>query len=103
MRYHQKNNPKYRQANGKTEAFNKILKCVFTKICNIERDYWDEIVLIVLCAYRTRCIILTKHAPLWLVYDKKAMIPMEFTVLSLRITWPLRCLIEIHWKWGWMP
>jgi transposase InsO family protein len=50
---HQKSIPYHLQANGKIEAFNKILERGLTKVCCANREDWDDRVLAVLWAYRT--------------------------------------------------
>ena len=41
------------QSNGAIEAFNKTLTKALTKICNTNKDDWDENIHVVLWAYRT--------------------------------------------------
>ena len=82
---HKKSTPYHLQENGTIEAFNKILEHALTKVCNANRDDWDLKIPEVLLAYCTTCKILTWKTPFKLVYEKEAVMPMEYIIPCLRI------------------
>ena len=66
------------QSNGAIEAFNKTLKKGLTKICNIDKDDWDEKIPTLLWAYRTTYKRSTDQTPFRLVYGQEAVVPLHF-------------------------
>jgi hypothetical protein len=85
MIHHQKSTPYHPQVNGTIQLFNKILEHSLTKVCNVQRDDWDQCIPTVVWAYRTTCKRLTKHTSFRLVYGKEVFMSQEFIVLSLHI------------------
>ena len=71
--------------NGTIKAFNKLLEHSLTKFFNVQRDDWDERILVVLWDYKTTSKRLMQHTPCRLVYGKEVVMPMEFVVLSPRV------------------
>ena len=67
---HHKTSTYHPQANGAVESFNKKLTKGLTKICNIEKDDWDDKVPAVLWAYRTTYKRVTSQTPFELVYGQ---------------------------------
>jgi transposase InsO family protein len=82
---HHKSSPYHPHANGTVEAFNKILERGLTKVCCANREEWDDIVPVVLWAFRTTTKKLHMYTPFQLVYGKEAMVLAEFIIQSLYI------------------
>ena len=64
--------------NGAIEEFNKTLTRGLKKICNTDKDDWDEKILAVLWAYRTTYKRSTNQTPFRLVYGQEAVVPLHF-------------------------
>ena len=66
------------QSNGAIEAFNKTLTKGLTKICNADKDDWDEKIPAVLWTYITAYKFSIDQNPFRLVYGKEAVVPLHF-------------------------
>ena len=66
------------QSNGEIEAFNKTLTRGLTKICNTDKDDWDEKIPAVLWAYKTTYKSSTDQTPFRLVFGQEAVVPLHF-------------------------
>ena len=73
------------QSNGVVESFNKTLTKGTTKICNMDKDDWDDKVPIVLWSYRTTYKRETNQTPFKLVYVQEAVVPLHFRQHTLEI------------------
>jgi len=74
--YHQKSAPYHPQANGKVEAFNKILENVLTRICNAKRNKLNVCIMIVLWAYKMTYKKLIGQNSFRLAYGIQMVMPM---------------------------
>ena len=66
------------ESNGAIEAFNKTLTKGLTKICNTDKDDWDEKIPAVLWAYRIAYKQSTDQTPFRLVYGQEVVVPLHF-------------------------
>ena len=60
------------------ESFNKTLTKGVTKICNIDKDDWDDKVPAVLWAYKTTYKRETNQIPFKLVCEQEDVVPLHF-------------------------
>ena len=74
--------PVYPQGNGKIERFNKTLKSLIAKAVNNDPKKWHECVGAALAAYRTSVSDVTGYTPFYLLYGRRAQVPLE-TFLSV--------------------
>ena len=82
---HHKSSAYHPQANGAIESFNKTPRKGLTKICNIDKDDWDEKIPVVLWAYRTTYKKATNQTPFKLVYGQEDIVPLHFRQHTLEI------------------
>jgi hypothetical protein len=78
--------PYYAQANGQAEASNKVLIKIIKKRIKDNLRRWHEKLSEALWAHRTSRHGDTKVTPFDLVYGQEAVLPMEISLQSLRIT-----------------
>jgi hypothetical protein len=82
---HKKSTVYYPQANGLAESTNKTLQNILRKIVNENRTDWDQKLQSALWAYRTSYKTSIGSTPFRLAYGLEAVMPIEFTIPSLRI------------------
>ena len=75
---HIKSTTYHPQSNGAVEAFNKNMTRGLTKICNTDKDDWDDKIPAVLWSYRATYKRSTNQTPFQLVYGQEAVIPLHF-------------------------
>jgi len=74
---HRKTIAYHPQANVAVKSFNKTLHKGITKICNIEKDDWDDKVPTILWAYHTRYRQSIGATPFKLVYGQDVVVPFH--------------------------
>ena len=75
---HRRSTTHHPQLNGAIEAFNKKLTKGLTKICNADKDNWDEKIPAILWAYITTYKHSIDQTPFRLVYGQEAVVPLHF-------------------------
>lgn len=72
---HHKSSTYHPRANGAIESFIKTLTKGLTKICNIDKNEWDDKILAISWAYRTTFKRSTGQTPFRMVYGQEAVVP----------------------------
>ena len=67
------------------ESFNKTLTKGLTKICNVDKDDWDDKVPVVLWAYKTTYKRETCQTPFKFIYGQEVVVPLHFRQHTLEI------------------
>jgi transposase InsO family protein len=78
--------PYYAQANGQTEASNKVLIKIIKKWIEDKPMGWHEKLSEALWAQRTSRNGATKVTPFELVYGQEAVLPIKVSLQNLRVT-----------------
>ena len=82
---HHKTSAYHPQDNGVVKSFNKTLTKGLTKICNMDKDDWDDKVPTVLWPYKTSYKRATNQTPFKLVYGQEAIVALHFRHHTLEI------------------
>jgi hypothetical protein len=75
--HHHTINPCHLQAYGIIETFNNILAQGLMKVCNVNRDDWDERILVLLWENWNMIKKFTNNASFSLVYDREVVILLQ--------------------------
>ena len=65
------------RSNGKTENFNKFLKASIRKLCQEDKEAWDQVLLQILFAYRCCPHTSTGESPYTLVHGGNPVLPIH--------------------------
>lgn len=68
------------QSNGLDERFNQTLQRQLLKFVETEQNQWDLFLDSILFSYRVSQHDSTRYSPFFLVYGRKAKLPIEFNV-----------------------
>ena len=79
---HKVASPYHPQTGGHTERFNRTLSNMLVHYVNDNHDDWDKKLAYVLFAYRTSEHATTKNTPFFLVYGRRARLPIDIKLPS---------------------
>ncbi|KAL3686474.1 hypothetical protein R1sor_009048 [Riccia sorocarpa] len=82
---HRRSTPYHPQTNGQVERTNGILVNVLKKTVALNPTDWDRKLIGAIWAYRTTYKVITGHTPFQLVYGQEAILPVEFSIPTLRV------------------
>lgn len=68
--------------NGRTERFNAYLATALTHYCDKHQKNWDKFVQSVLFAYRTSVCTTTGETPFFLLYGRRATLPLDVQLIQ---------------------
>ena len=74
---HSFTSPYMPQSNGKTENFNKFLKASIRKLCQEDKQGWDQVLGQILMAYRCCPHTSTGESPFFLLYNRDPVLPVH--------------------------
>ena len=92
---HHYTSPYFPQSNGKTENFNKFLKASIRKLCQDDKQGWDQVLGQILMAYRCCPHTSTGESPFFLVYNRDPCLPVHKLI---KPTIPYRGNFDIGYK-----
>ena len=75
----------YAQANGQVEAINKVLIEMIKKVVEDKLRRWHEVLAKVIWAYKNSKNNAIGLTPYRLTYGQDAILPLELTMISLRV------------------
>eukprot|EP00253_Pinus_taeda_P010219 PITA_10219 len=82
---HRTSTPYHPQANGQVEVTNRAFEGILTKVVSNNRKDWENCLVEATWAYNTTWKTTTSFTPYELVYQKKALLSIEFEYNTLRV------------------
>eukprot|EP00253_Pinus_taeda_P006532 PITA_06532 len=82
---HRTSTPYHPQANGQVEVTNRTLEGILTKVVSSNRKDWADRLVDATWAYNTTWKTTTWFTPYELVYEKRALLSIEFEYNTLRM------------------
>jgi len=73
---HRRTTPRHPQTNGRTERFNRTLKEMLARLVNNNSLEWEDRLADALVAYRNSVSSVTGHTPFFLMYGRRARLPL---------------------------
>ena len=72
-----KTSPYHAQSDGQVERFNRTLIAMLSKLCEDQKDDWDDHLPYVMCAYRSTIQESTHFSPNRMMLGREIMLPID--------------------------
>ena len=76
--------PYHAQTNGQVEWMNQTIICMIGKLEQDKKACWSEHLLEMLSAYNGTCSVVTGYSPYFLLFGRKARMPVDYLFPTLR-------------------
>ena len=75
--------PYHAQTNGQVERMNQTIICMIGKLEQDKKAHWSEHLPEMLSAYNGTCSVVTGYSPYFLLFGRKARMPVDYLFLTL--------------------